>query len=121
MKYLLMVKYISILFVSYIILQCSPSGNQAVVVKNRDHTMKEKVAEEPDGHKIYDIYCLMCHGADGKRILTGYYDLAESSLSLEEIISVTRDGRNAMLPYSSVLNQDELRAVAEYTHSLRPE
>lgn len=69
------------------------------------------------GKKIWRTYCVLCHGADGKLGLNGAMDLSVTQLTLEERIEVITHGRNTMVPYKGVIDEDEIRAVAEYTLS----
>lgn len=91
-----------------------------VLIIGTAHHSNDEIAVNPDGQKIYEVYCQICHGKDGTRVLTGYYDLAESSLESEEIKKVILKGRNAMYAYEAILNSEEVEAVTDYVLSLRP-
>jgi mono/diheme cytochrome c family protein len=71
-----------------------------------------------DGQKIFKQYCVACHGIYGDMGVGGAANLAASSLSVEERILVITNGRNAMAPFSSLLSEEKIKAVAEYTLQL---
>lgn len=71
------------------------------------------------GQSIFKQYCVLCHGANGKLGVNGAKDLTASPLALDERIQVITYGRNNMTPYKGLLTDEEIRAVAEYTLSLK--
>jgi len=77
-------------------------------------------AEQPavDGEKIYKQYCVACHGVYGDMGASGAFDLTSSELTVEERVQVITNGRNAMTPFKSLLSEEKIRAVAEYTMTL---
>jgi len=71
------------------------------------------------GAQVYNQYCRVCHGPDGKLGLNGAKDLTTCKLTeAERIIQVT-EGKNAMTPYKSVLSPDEIKSVVAYTFTLK--
>ncbi len=77
-----------------------------------------------EGEKVYgsDVFnknCVTCHGAAGNLGMNGAFDLTKSSLSLAERIDVITNGRKAMTPMKALLSADEIKAVAEYTETLK--
>ncbi|MBK8562012.1 MAG: cytochrome c [Saprospiraceae bacterium] len=86
----------------------------------------EKTASEPtaevkkvDGEKIYKTYCVTCHGLYGDMGASGAFNLKTSALPVEERIKVITNGRNAMTPFKDLLTEDKIKAVAEYTMTLK--
>lgn len=75
--------------------------------------------EEISGVKIYKTHCAICHGDDGRKGFADAKVLPESGLRLEERILLITNGRNTMMPYSGILSEEEIEAVAEYTLSLK--
>ncbi|MCC6459771.1 MAG: cytochrome c [Saprospiraceae bacterium] len=73
----------------------------------------------PDGLAVFRKYCVTCHGVDGKLALNGAKDLTKSALSLQERITQITNGKNMMTPFAEVLSPEEIKAVAEYTLSLK--
>ncbi len=79
------------------------------------------VAEEGEsGQALYDKKCAMCHGKDGvaKKMGAGSADFNDpewqKATSLEEVISVTRDGKNKMPAYEKKLSAEEIAALSEF-------
>lgn len=78
-------------------------------------------AKKVDGAKIYKQYCVTCHGLYGDMGASGAHDLTGSILTLDERIQVITKGRNTMTPFESLLNEEKIKAVAEYTQTLKKE
>lgn len=76
-------------------------------------------ADAPDGAKIYKTNCIACHGLYGDMGASGAFNLQTSVLTLEERIDVITNGRNLMAPWGSILKEDQIKAVAEYTFTLK--
>ena len=79
-------------------------------------------AEAPinlEGKKTFETYCILCHGADGKLGLNGSKDLSISTITLEERITQVTNGKGLMTPFKEILTEAEIKAVAEYTLSLK--
>ena len=93
----------------FMIIACGSSGN------NNDQS---STANVEDGKKIFKQYCIACHGADGQLSLNGAKKFKESTLSLEERITVISEGRKLMTPFKGLLNEAEIKAVAAYTIKL---
>lgn len=73
----------------------------------------------PDGKHIFSQYCVACHGADGKLGFNGAKDLSQSVLNLEERVTQIAKGKNLMTAFEDLLSPAEIRAVAEYTLTLK--
>jgi mono/diheme cytochrome c family protein len=50
---------------------------------------------------------------------SGAFNLKTSALPVEERINVITNGRNAMTPFKDLLTADKIKAVAEYTMTLK--
>ena len=72
-----------------------------------------------DGEKVYKQYCVTCHGIYGDMGASGAFNLKTSQLTVEERIQVITNGRNAMTPFKTLLNEEKIKAVAEYTMTLK--
>ena len=72
-----------------------------------------------NAEKIFKSNCMLCHGEDGKLGLNNSKDLTISKLSLEERIDIVTNGKNTMVGFSSLLDKDEIKVVAEYTFTLK--
>lgn len=73
----------------------------------------------PDGMAVFRQKCVTCHGADGALGLNGAKNLGESTLSLEERINIITNGKKLMTPFGTLLSPEEIKAVAEYTQTLK--
>lgn len=71
-----------------------------------------------EGKKIFDTYCILCHGADGKLGLNGSKDLTISTLKTEERIAQVTNGKGLMTPFKEILTEAEIKAVVGYTETL---
>jgi mono/diheme cytochrome c family protein len=71
-----------------------------------------------DGAKVYALYCLGCHGADGRRG-EGAMRIVDGKRKPDaEIRGVVENGRNEMPGWKQRLRPDELQAVVEHTQRL---
>ncbi|MGZ4056571.1 MAG: c-type cytochrome [Bacteroidia bacterium] len=71
------------------------------------------------GQDIFSQNCVSCHGEDGKAGLSGAADLSTSTLSLQAKIDIIKNGKNGTMPSYSALNDEQIKAVAEYTETLK--
>ena len=71
------------------------------------------------GAKIFKQYCILCHGADGKLGLNGAKDITVSLLTFEERIILITQGKNTMTPFEGILTEDEIKAAANYSMSIK--
>ncbi len=95
------------IILSVIISGCTP--------KKKDNDKKEVVS----GFSVFKKHCVNCHGNDGKMGLNGAKPLPDSKMTLEERITHINNGKGAMQPYKGILSPAEIKAVAEYTFSLK--
>jgi mono/diheme cytochrome c family protein len=72
-----------------------------------------------DGEKIFRQNCVVCHGADGKLGANGSKDLTLSELSSDERFAIISKGKGVMTAFESILTVSEIKAVADYTLSLK--
>ena len=72
-----------------------------------------------DGAKIYKTNCTLCHGDNGKLGLNNSKDLTVSKLTMAERVDIITNGKNTMVGFSALLDKDEIKAVAEYTFTLK--
>lgn len=97
-----------------------------VVTEAASHSMV--AAQEADGEELYLKYCAACHGAEGGGgpASAGFNppptDLTDAErmqqLTDDRLLEVLSEGSGAMPGFASMLTEDELRAVAEYTRTL---
>ena len=78
-----------------------------------------------DPGDVYESQCKVCHGASGKGDgvaavaynpkPTDFTDAAfTTSRTLDEVVAVITDGKNAMPPFAGVISLEEVRALARY-------
>lgn len=86
-----------------------------------DKVANESTAATPkvDGEKVYKTYCVTCHGLYGDMGASGAFNLKTSVLPVEERINVITNGRKAMTPFKELLAPEKIKAVAEYTLTLK--
>ncbi len=92
---------------------CGPSSS------DKGGSEPSAAAPKVDGEKVYKTYCVTCHGLYGDMGASGAFNLQTSALPVEERISVIANGRKAMTPFKDLLNEEKIKAVAEYTMTLK--
>ncbi len=86
---------------------------------NGKKTKKAVAKKKIDGKKIYRQYCITCHGVNGDMGASGAFDLTTSKLTLDEKIAVITNGRNTMTPFKGLLSEAKIKAVAEFSETLK--
>ncbi|HMQ59846.1 MAG TPA: cytochrome c [Flavilitoribacter sp.] len=84
-------------------------------------TAEKAAAPAVDGEKVYKQYCIACHGLYGDMGASGAFNLQVSALTADERVKVITEGRNAMVSFKTLLNEDQIKAVAAYTMTLKKE
>lgn len=73
------------------------------------------------GEELYNSYnCATCHGSSGQPVLAGSGDLTNPSLTVQQRIEVIKNGSKdnpIMVAFGSMLSDEEIKAIAEYTMS----
>lgn len=108
------IKFVAFLLLGAI-LACAGGGDKNNGTSKK--TNKKEVAI--DGKKIYKANCVTCHGMDGTLGINGSKDLSKTELDLEERIALITNGKGVMTPFSNLLSEDKIKAVAEYTLTLK--
>ena len=72
-----------------------------------------------NGQEIYSANCAKCHGDDGKAGITGASDLSVSALDINGQIEVVKNGRGTMAPFAGQLTDEQIKAVTEFTETLK--
>ncbi len=75
--------------------------------------------DDIDGKAIFKRNCASCHGFKGNLKSSGAKDLTISKISMEESVAQIYFGKGLMLPYSKLLSDAEIVAVAKYAKGLR--
>ncbi|MBC7884316.1 MAG: cytochrome c [Saprospiraceae bacterium] len=90
---------------------------------NQENKSKESTSESDpiaiDGAKIFKQSCALCHGPDGKLGANGSKDLTISDFDLNERIAMISKGKGLMTPFENILSLAEIKAVAEYSMTLK--
>ena len=105
-----------------IAMSCNSKNAESKKEENKVATAEKAVELTPElkaGRRLYNIHCMNCHGRDGRKEMTGDYDLFLSTMTLDEIVAVTRDGRTTMMPYVDILTEEQILRVSEYTLTLQ--
>lgn len=101
---MVLIRSILVLGIAGIILACSGEAAQE---------------EEMTGQEIYQLNCVTCHGPQGDLSFAGATDLTQSEMPLADRITIISNGKGAMLPHKDVLSEEHIRAVAEYSLTLK--
>lgn len=85
----------------------------------QNELMKEALS--PNGKKIYNRYCVVCHGDEGDAKIGGALDLSISSLSSDEKFAIIKYGseNKHMRAFEDDLSSDEINAVVKYVETLK--
>lgn len=108
-----------ILAVASLVLIIGAYGLAEMSKKQKSKSMEGITASNVNGQELYSASCAKCHGGDGKLNLMGAKDLTTSTMDLNARIEIIKNGKNAMTPFSSMLNEEQIKAVAEYTETLK--
>ena len=75
----------------------------------------------PNGKKIYNRYCVVCHGDEGNAKIGGALDLSISTLSFEDKTAIIKNGseNKHMRAFGDDLNEKEIEAVAKHVETLK--
>jgi cytochrome c553 len=87
--------------------------------KQKSKSMENISSVTINGQELFNASCISCHGADGKLGLMGAKDLTQSTMSLDDKIEIIKHGKNAMTPFEGMLTEEQIKAVAEYTETLK--
>jgi mono/diheme cytochrome c family protein len=99
---------------------CNSAADE--IAKSTEETRRknaEKGVSAPDGMAVFRANCVNCHGTDGALGLNGAKNLGISDLPLDSRIHIITNGKNLMTPFKALLNEAEIKAVAEYTLTLK--
>lgn len=119
MKYLI----VAMLYLFIIVLSaCSQGSNNKTTNMAKENAVAKVEKPKADplsvGKRVYNTYCLTCHGKDGNMGASGAHDLTETKLSLAESIKVITEGRGIMTPHK-FLGADKINAVAKYIETFK--
>jgi len=86
---------------------------------NPSSTVTSSEPQPISGHQVFMKYCKLCHGANGKMGLNGAKSIPESTMSLEDRILHITNGKGTMQAYKDLLSVEQIKAVAEFTMTLK--
>jgi len=79
-----------------------------------------KVVEgKVDGKSVYMGNCIVCHGENGAKGYNGAANLTKSTIDRIATIHIITYGKNSMMRFSNILNEEEIEAVADYLITLK--
>lgn len=81
-------------------------------------TEKPKADPIAAGKRVYNTYCLTCHGQKGDMGASGAHDLTKTQLSFAESVKVITEGRGLMTPHK-FLGKEKINAVAKYIGTMK--
>ena len=87
--------------------------------KQKSKSMESISTSTVNGEELYTASCVKCHGEDGKLGLVGATDLSVSGMDLSSRIEIIKNGKGAMTPFIGILTEEQIKAVAEYSESLK--
>jgi len=113
--------FLILLLLSVIVWACaeSSSSDQVASTSSTSKAKPKPKAKAVNGEKIYKVNCVACHGLYGDMGASGAANLQESALAVEERIAVITNGRNTMTAFGSLLSEEKIKAVAEFTMTLK--
>jgi len=80
-----------------------------------------EVKSAMSGKEVYAMYCVACHGANGKMAFSGATDLSASKLDLDTRILQITHGKGIMNAFKKIISEEEIQNVAVYIEELRLE
>jgi len=107
------------LAVASLLLIIGAYGMAEMSKKQKSKSMEGISESDVNGQELYTASCGKYHGEEGKLNLLGAKDLSVSTMDLNARIEIIKNGKNAMTPFSGMLNEEQIKAVAEYTETLK--
>jgi cytochrome c6 len=105
--------------ISFILfLVCLSSCGNDNSSENNDALPMESPAEK--GASLFTLHCASCHGDNGKLGASGAKDLTMSTLTDRQVLHILKQGKNAMPPMSTILeNKENMELVIQHIKTLR--
>jgi cytochrome c553 len=108
-----------VLAVLSLVLLIGAYGMAEMSKKQKSKSMETISGSNLNGQELFNASCTSCHGADGKLGLMEASDLSISTMELAAKIELIKNGKGAMTPFAEILTEEQIKAVAEYTESLK--
>jgi mono/diheme cytochrome c family protein len=91
-------------------------NNTTEGVQPKDNSQDKKVFS---GGELYSTKCTACHGNDGNLGIGGAKKISESTLTQQEREELISNGKKTMPAFKEQLSSEEIKAIAEYTFTLK--
>ncbi len=116
-----MQKFFILLLLALIALACG--GGENAPSEAPATTTTTAAQKEIDVKKIWKVRCIACHGLYGDMGTNGAANLQESVRPLDYRINIIKNGseNGVMTAFGDILNEDEIKAMAEYTMTFKKE
>ena len=110
---------LTILFVLALIALACGGGED--IPAESSTTPAKPAAKEINAKKIWKVRCIACHGLYGDMEVNGAANLQEATSDLDYRINIIKNGseNGIMTAFGEILDDDEIRAMAEYTMDLK--
>ena len=110
---------LSLLFVLALIVLACGGGEDAPGEAPMANADKKPAAKEINVKKIWKVRCIACHGLYGDMGTNGAANLQEVTSDLDYRINIITNGseNGIMTAFGEILDEDEIKAMAEYTMS----
>ncbi len=108
-----------VLAVTAFLLIVAAYGLAEMSKKQKATTTEQAQPTSLNGQEIYTANCAKCHGDDGKLGLMGSSDLSASTKTGTEKAEIIKNGKGAMTAFAGQLNDEQIKAVAEFTETLK--
>ena len=102
----------------FVLIAACNSEESGDALPRKVKTKTEKAEIKYDGKKIYQKYCVACHGAFGNSEINGAKDLTVSHMDKKERIEIVKNGKGLMTPFKGTLKPGQIEAVVQYTFDL---
>lgn len=110
----MVLRFLILLVFGLVVISCSGNNQSTISSETR-----ESAPTNPQA--LYAIHCDACHGADGKKGVSGAADLSKSSLSDKEIENTIKNGNEkGMMPFKDMItNPKDIKGLIEFVKTLR--
>jgi len=108
-----------VLAVVSLLLIISAYGLAEMSKKQKSKALEGISKTNTNGQELYIAACSGCHGVDGKLGIMGAKNLSASTMDLSARIELIKNGKAAMTSFSGILTDEQIKAVAEYSQSLK--
>ncbi|NJC28020.1 c-type cytochrome [Neolewinella antarctica] len=114
-----MKQLITLLFLAFIIVACG--GGEDAPSEAPLASANKVEAKEINVKKIWKVRCIACHGIDGTMGTNGAANLKLSDKDMDYRVNIIKNGseNGVMTAFGEILDEDEVKAMAQFTMDLR--